>query len=411
MRGPSTCYTIWTPEFCPGGGLAIYFDHSATTPVRPEAAQLVHQAMTAEFGNPSSLHQRGLAAERLLKTARRQIAAALKVNPAEIFFTSGGTEANNLALRGGAQALRRAGQHIITTAVEHSSVLDTGKYLAQQGYDLTVLPVDEHGRVSPDALAAALRPDTILVSIMLVNNELGTIQPVERLGRLIVQQREDRRFPLFHVDAVQALGRLPVEPRQLQADLLTISGHKIGGPKGAGALYIRRGVQIVPQMTGGQQEQQMRPGTENVPGLAALGLAVELAEQERPRLYERHTALRHQLLGALAELPLKARLNSPSSLADTVPGIINVGFSGLRAETLVHALAEQNIYVSTGSACHSRQVKISHVLTACQVEQEIAQGSIRISLGRSTDEAQIDGLAQALAQLVPPLQALAKTTR
>lgn len=385
-------------------------DHSATTPVRHEVVDLVNHAMVTEFGNPSSLHEMGVGAEALLKTAREQLASVLQVPAAEIYFTSGGTEANNLALRGAARALHRSGKHIITSAVEHSSVLSTVRDLAGDGFDLTVVPVDKEGRVDPADVQAALRDDTILVSIMLVNNELGTVQPAAAIGEITAARRGSGRFPLYHVDAVQALGKMPVRPRELKVDLLTLSGHKIHGPKGARALYARRGVRLLPMLTGGEQEQGLRPGTENVPAIAGMGLAAQLAETERPQVTEKLWDLNRRLLAHIKEALPWAHINSPTDPEGAVPHIVNVGFPGVRGETLVHALAEEGIYVSTGSACHSRQARISHVLEAAGLPAPVAQGSIRISMGPFTTQEHVEALAAALARLAPDLAALAAPT-
>lgn len=381
----------------------VYLDNSATTRVRPEVVAAMERVLREEFGNPSSLHAMGLEAERRVEEAREAVAEALGVDPAEILFTSGGTEANNLALRGAARAHAREGRHIVTTAVEHSSVLETARDLAREGFELTVVPVDGHGRVRTEDVVAALRPDTVLVSVMLVNNEVGTVQPVAEIGRAIARRRGRGRVPLLHVDAVQAFGKLPVQPRQLGADLVTLSGHKIHGPKGAGALYVRRGVRLQPLLTGGDQQGGLRPGTENVPGIVGFGVAARLAAREREDTLARLRALRSRLLAGLGAAVPGALVNSPE---DAAPHILNVSFPGVRGEVLVHALAERGVYVSTGSACHSRRPVISHVLAAMGLARERAEGAIRISLSRDTTGADVDALIEALREIVPSLRAV-----
>lgn len=381
----------------------IYLDNSATTRVRPEAVAAFERAAADEFGNPSSLHALGVEAEARLREAREALAAALRVEPAEIVFTSGGTEANNLALRGAARAHARAGRHLILSAVEHSSVLETARDLERDGFELTVVGVDAAGRVDPAAVEAALRPDTVLVSVMMVNNEVGTIQPVEPIGRLVARRRGTGRVPLFHVDAVQAFGKLPVEPRRIGADLLTVSGHKIHAPKGVGALYVRRGVLLRPLLTGGDQEGGQRAGTENVPGIAAFGVAARLAHEEREATWAHLTALRRRLLDGLQALDVEVAVNSPP---DAAPHIVNVSFPGVRGEVLVHALAERGIFVSTGSACHSRRPVISHVLEAMRLDRRRAEGAVRISTSRDTRGEDIDALLAALRDVVPSLLAV-----
>lgn len=390
------------------GPSEIYLDNSATTPMGDGPRQAMLEALDRVYGNPSSLHRKGLEAERLVKGARETIARVLGVEPAEMVFTSGGTEGNNLALRGAARALRRRGNHIITSSVEHSSVLSTCRDLAAEAnMEVTELPVDGGGRVDPKHVEEALRPDTVLVSIMLVSHELGTIQPVEEIGRIVAGRRGDGRAPLFHIDAVQGLGKIPVKPRIAGADLLTVSAHKIHGPKGVGALYVRRGAPVRPLFTGGDQEGGLRPGTENVPGIAAMGAAAQEAELLRPGEESRIAGLRRRLIESVESAVPGAAVNGPRD-GGVVPGIVSISFPGVKAETLVHALADKNIYVSTGSACHSRRTEVSHVLSAVGLPRERAEGTIRVSMSRDTEAGHLQALTDALADLVPKLRLITR---
>lgn len=381
----------------------VYLDHSATTPVRPEAVAALERVLSVEFGNPSSPHAMGLEAERRVREAREALAAVLGVDPDEILFTSGGTEANNLALRGAARAHTRHGRHLVTTAVEHSSVLETMRDLEREGFALTVVPVDGHGRVRAEDVLSAVRDDTVLVSVMYVNNEVGAVQPVAEIGRELARRRGGGRVPLVHVDAVQALGKLPVEPRRLGADLLTVSGHKVHGPKGVGALYVRRGVALRPLLAGGDQQGGLRPGTENVPGIVAFGVAARLAARELEETRARLEGLRRRLLEGLRGAVPDARVNSPE---DGAPHILSVAIPGVRGETLVHALAERGVMVSTGSACHSRRAVVSHVLQAMGLERRLAEGTIRVSMGRDTTAEDVDRFLDALREAVAELRAV-----
>jgi cysteine desulfurase len=361
------------------------------------------QALESTWGNPSSRHGLGLAAEKAVNRARESIARALDVLPEEIVFTSGGTEANNLALKGAARALRRRGRHIITSAVEHPSVLNVCRQLeAEEGFEVTYLPVDAGGVVDAEGVARALRPDTVLVSLMHVNNEVGAIQPVEEVGRLLAA-RQDK--VCFHVDAVQSFGRLRVKPRTWKADLLTLSAHKIGGPKGVGALYVRRGTRLVPLMSGGEQEGGLRPGTENVAGIVGFGTAAELAVREAPTVVPRLAALRQRLREGIEKEVGGVRYNGPPPEA-AAPHILNLSFH-VPAEWLLHFLEEEGIYVSSGAACHSRRPEPSHVLVAMGLEKPELESAIRFSLSFLTTEEDIDYTIAKLRGLVPELRRLA----
>lgn len=381
----------------------IYLDNAATTRPHPAVVAAMTRALGEEFGNPSSLHRLGLAAERLVSAAREAVARTLAVAPEEIIFTSGGTEANSLAIRG--VASRAPGRHIITTAVEHSSVLTPIRALAAQGYEVTELPVDAWGRVSAAQVDAALRPQTILVSVMAVNNELGTTQPVEEMARVIRARASSGRPLAFHVDAVQAWGKVPLRPAAWGIDLLTISAHKVHGPKGAGALYVRRGVQLTPLLGGGDQERGLRPGTENVPGIAGLGAAAQVWSADLAEVAPRMAALRDELREALRGMA-DVRINSP--LDGAAPHILNASFPGVRGEMLLHRLEQDGIFTSTGSACHARDPQPSHVLLAIGLPAEVAMSSLRFSLSRFTTVEEIRATSASVAAAVAELRTLVR---
>jgi len=380
----------------------IYLDHSAATRPLPEAVEAVVHALTGPWGNPSSLHRMGIEAERLLYEARAHIAAPLGVDPAEILFTSGGTEANNLALWGA--VLDRPNPHVVTTAIEHSSVLEVARRMRDRGVRVDIAPVDREGFVRLDALREVVRPDTAVVSVMLVNNEVGTLQPLEEVVRILdeVEARSGRR-PLLHVDAVQAFLKVEVRPRTQRFDLVTLSGHKVGGPKGIGALYVRRGVRLAPLLVGGDQQRGLRPGTENVPGAAGFGAAVQAQHRTWPQTSERMRALRDLLRDLLADIP-ELVPNTPAHC--TAPHILNVTLRGVRGEVLVHRLEQEGVFVSTGSACHSRKARPSHVLLAMGRTEEEAMSSIRVSLGAETTEEEVRTAAQAIHRAVEELRAV-----
>jgi cysteine desulfurase len=374
----------------------VYLDHSATTPVRPEVARLVMEYMTEKFGNPSTLYFYGREAKKAVEKAREQVAALIKADSEEIIFTSGGTEGDNLAILGIARAYAENGQHIITSAVEHHAVLEACRSLEQQGFRLTVLPVDEDGRVSVAELEKALSPDTILISIMHVNNEVGTIQPVEEIGKLARQ-----RGVILHIDGVQSVGKVPVDIGALQADLLTGSGHKIYGPKGTGFLYLRKGIKLAPLVWGGGQEKAYRPGTENVAGIVGLGLAAELAGLELRTEMPRLAALRNGLIKGLQENIPHTELNGPQ--VGRVPTNVNLRFAGVEGEALLQALDLKGICASSGSACSAGAVNPSHVLLAMGLSRAEAKSSLRMTLGRDNTEEQV---AYVLEQLPPLIERL-----
>lgn len=378
-----------------------YLDNSATTRPRPEVVEAMLAALTDGFGNPSSAHQLGVAAEKRIQEARAAVARLIGATPAEIRFTSGGTEAINTALFGVARAYGRRGRHIITQTTEHPATLEACKALQAAGFEVSILPVDPTGRVDPDQVAAALRPETILISLMAVNNEIGTIQPVAEVGQLI-----RGRETLLHVDAIQAAGKLPLDVTRLGCHLLSLSGHKIHGPKGVGALYIRKGVRLAPLLYGGGQEEGLRSGTENVPGIVGLGVAAELAAAEVATTGPRLQGLKQRLLAGLEAAGLEYSINGPDPEA-AAPHIINLSFRGVtRGEVLLHSLEEHGVYVSTGSACHSRHVTLSHVLEALHLPTDRGTGAIRVSLSPLTTATDIDAFVAAAAREVPELQRL-----
>jgi cysteine desulfurase len=367
----------------------VYLDFNATTPVRPEAARAMAACLAAPPGNPSSLHRFGRAAAGLREEARAQVAAACGTAPRSVIFTSGGTEADNLALRG---ATRLRPSHLVTAATEHEAVLHTARALESEGVEVTVLSVDRAGRVAPEDIAGALRPHTALVSLMAANNETGVLLPLEEIGSLC---RE--RGVLFHTDAVQLLGKVPFALDDLPVDLASVSAHKIGGPKGIGALLIRDGVRIPPLVTGGGQERQIRPGTENLPGMVGFGVASRAATGELPGEAPRLRALRDRLeRGILDRLP-DSVVNGRE--APRLPNTSSVTFAGMEGESLLIALDLEGIAVSTGAACNAGAADPSHVLLAMGRSREEAAGSIRFSLGPGTTEAEIEKVLAVLPEV------------
>lgn len=383
----------------------IYLDNAATTRPHPAVVEAMQEVLTQAYGNPSSLHRMGVEAERRIEEARADIAALLGVNPREILFTSGATEANNLAIRGVAYAYQRRGRHLMTTQIEHSSVLEPCRRLQEEGFQVTFLPVDRHGILDPASVADAIRPETILVSVMAVNNEVGSIQPIEEIGKIVreAEKKLGRRI-FFHVDAVQALGKVPISPYRAGIDLLSLSGHKIAGPKGVGVLFVREGVQLVPLLSGGEQERGLRPGTENVPGIVGMGAAARILAETQGTAIPRLHILRARLIAALSGHP-RIQINGPP-VEQAAPHILSITVKGVLGEHLVHRLELDGIYVSTGSACHSRRAEPSHVLLAMGLSKEEALSTIRISLGYETTEEDVEVAAQAILQAVDELASL-----
>jgi len=381
--------------------------NSATTRPWPEVVDAVTLTLTEDYGNPSSLHRKGMQAERHLRRARSALAELLGVDQDTIIFTSGATESNNLALRGAARVLERWGHHIITTSIEHSSVLETCRGLQHAGFEVLELPVDEYGVVSAEELAGAIRDDTIIVSMMFVNNEVGALQPVPQVGRIIRRRRGKGQHICFHVDAVQALGKVTLRPREQSIDLMSLSAHKFHGPKGVGALYRSRGIRLEPLTTGGDHEQGLRPGTENVPGIAGLGEAVRKLDDWPQSARELRKLRNHLVRRVLDEIP-GARFNGSVDPNVSAPHIANFSFSGTRAEVLVHYLEAEGIYVSTGSACHSRVSDPSHVLQAMGLTASELQGAIRVSVSSQNSIEDVDYLVDKLAVVVPELRRIGR---
>lgn len=384
--------------------MGAYFDNAATTRVYDGVCNIMVEAMQCNYGNPSSLHMKGVDAEYYIKNAREIIAGVLKIEPREIVFTSGGTESNNMAIIGAALANQRAGKHLITTRIEHASVYNPMLYLESQGFEVTWLPVDAHGQVDLEQLEAAIRPDTILVSVMCVNNEIGTIQPLDKISRLIKQKNSSA---LFHVDAIQGFGKVPIYPRRLGIDLLSVSGHKLHGPKGIGFLYIRDRVKIKPLILGGGQQKDMRSGTENVPGIAGLGEAVrevfEGFDHKTERLYELRSYFIEQIQ-CIDRVQVNGWTQRQEGFTGPAPHIVSVSFEDVRAEVLLHALEERSFYVSSGSACSSNHPAISGTLKAIGVNKKYLDATIRFSFCFDTKKEEIDDCVEALREIVPRLR-------
>lgn len=372
-----------------------YFDHSATTPMRPEVLEAMTPYLLEQYGNPSSVHAAGRSARAAIDKARRQIAQELNAKPTELIFTSGGTESDNYAIFGAAEAAREKGRHLITTRFEHHAVLHAFEELEKQGYDVTYLDVPDTGVVSMAALQEAVREDTTLVSIMFGNNEVGTIQPIAAFGQFL---RE--RGILFHTDAVQVFGKQAIDVEALQVDLLSASGHKINGPKGIGLLYVRTGVKLAPQTFGGEQERKRRAGTENVPGIVGLAKALELMIAERDQQQDHIKQLRSVLLTRLDESGVTYEVNGVEGL----PNVLNLYFPKIEIEPFLIMLDMRQMAVSSGSACTAGSVEPSHVLSAMYGEDERTRASVRISFGHGNELAQVELLAQALQDVVKSFQ-------
>ena len=387
--------------------MEAYLDNSATTRCCEEAAQLVVKLLTEDYGNPSSLHNKGVIAENYMNDARKKIAKTLKVQEKEICFTSGGTESNNLAIIGVAEANKRSGKHVITTSIEHPSVSATMAYLEEHGYEVTYLPVDAYGVISLDDLKAAIRPDTILVSLMQVNNEIGAVEPIAEAGALIKQCNPQT---LFHVDAIQAYGKVMIRPKQQGIDLLSVSSHKFHGPKGAGFLYCSSKVNLHPIIFGGGQQSGMRSGTENVPGAAGMGLAAQLAYQKFEQKKAHLNELRRYFLEGIHKLD-DVSINGWDETADgeecierRAPHIVSVSFTGVRSEVLLNALSDRGIYVSSGSACSSNHPALSSTLQAIGLDKKLIEGTLRFSFCENTTKEELDQALKALKELLPMLR-------
>ena len=384
--------------------MEVYLDNSATTRVFPEVAELMTNIMCEDYGNPSSLHIKGMQAENYLRYAKEILARIMKVNEKEIFFTSGGTESDNMALIGCAAANRRRGNHLITTQIEHPAVLQTMRHLESQGYRVTYLPVNGHGQISLEDLQRAITRDTILVSIMHTNNEIGALQPVEEAGALIKRMNPNI---LFHVDAVQGFGKAKIYPKRMKIDLLSVSGHKIHGPKGIGVLYVGEKVRIQPLLHGGGQQQNMRSGTDNVPGVAGLAKAAELLYQHYDEDMAHLYRCKKYFMDGIRKIEgvtVNGLLPEKPDGEGTAPHIVSVSFAGVRSEVLLHALEEKGIYVSAGSACAARKPQPSATLKAIGAGKSQLESTIRFSFSVYTTEEELYYTLQTLYDKIPMLR-------
>lgn len=377
----------------------IYLDNAATTPVRREVFEAMVPYLTDKYGNPSSIHSYGREARADLNRAREQVAAAIGAAPEEIIFTAGGSEADNLAIKGTALAMYGEKSHIITSAVEHHAVLHSVESLKRLGFSVTILPVDSEGMVDPEDVKRAITPETCLISIMYANNEVGTIQPIEEISRIAREAGV-----LFHTDAVQAVGHMPVDVKSLGVDMLSLSGHKFYGPKGVGALYARRGVRLAPLIDGGAQERKRRAGTENMAGIVGIGMAIELAVGEMDEVSAKEERLRDKLIDGLTQRIPDVRLNGHRRLR--LPNNVNMSFLYVEGESLLLNLDMEGIAASSGSACTSGSLAPSHVLMAMGIPHEVAHGSVRMTLGRYTEDADVERVLDVMPRIVEKLRAM-----
>lgn len=379
--------------------MEAYLDNSATTRCSERAAAKMVELLTVEYGNPSSLHMKGVDAEKAVNEARKQIARTLKCQEKEVVFTSGGTESNNLAIIGSAMANQRAGKHIITTGIEHASVANPMAFLEESGFEVTYLPVDSDGIISLEELEQAIRPDTILVSLMQVNNEIGAIEPIEEAGKIIKSKNPGT---LFHVDAIQSYGKMAVIPKKANVDLLSVSGHKIHGPKGSGFLYIKDKTKIKPILFGGGQQKGMRSGTENVPAIAGLGVAAEEiytdSEAKIAHLYE----LRDYFIQEVTQID-GVSVNGKIT-HENAPHIVSVSIEGVRAEVMLHTLEDRGIYVSAGSACSSNKPSVSRTLKGIGLKENLLDSTVRFSFSVHTTMEEIDYALSVMRETIPMLQ-------
>lgn len=377
----------------------VYLDNSATTRVFDSVRDVMVQAMMADYGNTSSRHMKGVEAENYIKTAREEIAKSLKVKDKEIIFTSGGTESNNMALIGVAMANKRAGNHLITTGIEHASIYNTMLFLEEQGFRVTYLPTDENGHVSLEALREAICDETILISVMYVNNEMGAVEPIEEIAKII---KEKKSKAYFHVDAIQAYGKYVIRPKKMGIDLMSVSAHKIHGPKGVGFLYVDEKVKIKPIIFGGGQQKNMRSGTENVPGCAGMGVAVKEMYTNHEAKVEQIYALKDRMVKGLQEI--EGVTVHGLTGRDSAPQIVSAGFEGVRAEVLLHALEDRGVYVSSGSACSSNHPGISGTLKGLGVKDSLLDSTLRFSFGLFNTEEDVDYCLAQLRELLPMLR-------
>ena len=379
--------------------MEAYLDNSATTRCSEAAKNKMVEALTVDFGNPSSMHMKGVEAEKYVKEATTAIAKTLRCQEKEIVFTSGGTESNNLAIIGTALANQRAGKHIITTSVEHASVKNTMRFLEEEGFEITYLPVDANGQISLERLQQELREDTILVSMMMVNNEIGALEPIEEAGKII---KDHNPATVFHVDAIQAYGKFQIIPKRMHIDLLSVSGHKIHGPKGIGFLYIKDKTKIRPISFGGDQQKGMRSGTDNVPGIAGIGEAVKEIYADFDSHIDKLYALKQLFVEGVQKLD-EVWVNGRTG-RDSAPHVVSVTFPGIRSEVLLHALEDKGIYVSSGSACATNKPAVSATLKAIGMPKEGLDSTLRFSFSVFTTEEEIRETLSALNELVPMLR-------
>ena len=375
----------------------IYMDNAATTPVREEVLNAILPYFREFYGNASSVYSIAKESKKALEKARGQVANGIGAKPEEIYFTAGGSESDNMALRSIAEALQKKGNHIITTKIEHHAILHTCEYLEKHGYEVTYLPVDKYGRIRLEELEKSIRPETILISIMFANNEIGTIQPIAEIGKLAHE-----KGILFHTDAVQAVGHVPINVVDMNIDLLSMSGHKLGAPKGIGAIYIRKGVPIQPLIHGGAQEKKKRAGTENIPGIVGLGLAVELAVAEMEVETKRLIQLRDKLIHGILESVPYSQLNGHPT--ERLPGNSNISFTYIEGESLLLLLDAVGVAASSGSACTSGSLDPSHVLMAIGLTHEVAHGSLRLTLDRDNTEEEVQFILDKLPGIVQKLR-------
>jgi len=388
----------------------VYLDYAATTPTHPKVVEAMIPYFSDKFGNPSSLHRFGQEAKAAIEQAREKVARLIGAKPEEVVFTSGGTEADNFALEGVAFAHEARGRHIITSAIEHHAVLECAEFLKKRGFQITYLPVDKYGLVDPAKVAEAITDKTILVSIMHANNEVGTIQPIAEIAKVIKARSQALGIRIyFHTDAVQTVGHLPLKVEELGVDLLSMSAHKLYGPKGVGALYIRKGTKITRFLHGGGQENGRRSSTENVPGIVGFGVAAEIAEQEMEKENKRLMELRDQLIKGILENIPDSQLNGHPGLR--LPNNVNVSIKYVEGESMLLNLDMQGIAASTGSACSSGSLEPSHVLLALGLSHELAHGSLRFTLGRYTSEEDIATVLKVLPEIVYKLRAMSPLTK
>ncbi len=380
--------------------MEVYLDNSATTRCYESVRELVGKVMCEDYGNPSSMHRKGIEAETYMKESKETFAKLLKVQEKELYFTSGGTESDNLALIGCARANHRAGKHLITSSIEHPAILNTMQYLEQEeGFRVTYLPVDKAGRIRLDALKDALCDETILVSIMYVNNEVGSVQPIEEASKIVKQYNPNI---LFHVDAIQGFGKYRIFPKRMGIDMLSISGHKIHGPKGVGVLYVNEKVKIKPIVFGGEQQKNVRSGTENVPGIAGIGLAAKEIYTNLEEKVANMRALKNEFIDGV--LKIENTVIHGETGEGSAPHIVSVGFAGIRSEVLLHALEDRGIYVSSGSACASNHPAISGVLKGMEVGKEYLDATLRFSFSEFTTKEDVDYTLETLYECVPLLR-------